>query len=211
MRTLAIAGSVLLALGSLTQREAGAQELQAEYTGMLVHLSLDGSYPQYAVERAPAGTTSFETLEFNQVGCIGRCTYDDYAIQYDDAYTYRIVVRMPDGSDRIFGPVTLAIDASLGRALSTRSLPNPMRARARIAWVVPATLAQHAELPTKVTIHDPTGREVNALFAGALPVGEYDVAWEGQDRSGRALPAGSYFYRVQVGSSVEVGRLVLLK
>jgi len=210
MRLSTLIAGALAAL-VLIAASAEAQELRAIYNGRFVQLQLDGSYPQYIVQRAESPDSEFDTLEYNQTGCTGQCTYDDYRAQLDQVYLYRIIVEMPGGEQRFFGPTSFSLDPKVGLALHTLSAPNPVKDLTRISWVVPATIAHQGEARTVLTIHDPAGREVNRLAERMAPVGNYEVEWSGEDASGRKLPTGSYFYRVQVGTTVEVGRLVLLK
>lgn len=200
----------VIAAVTLGTAPAVAQELRAEFNGRVVHLELAGSYPQYRIQRAEPGG-EFVTLEYNQTGCTGRCTYDDYQALLDQSYLYRILVDMPTGEQLLFGPTPFALDPTVGLALNALSAPNPVQNFTEISWVVPSTIARLGEVRTVLTIHDPSGREVNRLWEQSVPVGNYSVEWNGQDRTGRALPNGSYFYRVQVGATTEVGRLVLLK
>lgn len=201
----------ILAASVFVTAAAEAQELRATYNGQFVQVQLDGSYPQYIVQRAESVDGEFDTLEYNRTGCTGQCTYYDYEAQLDQAYLYRIIVEMPDGGQRVFGPTSFSLDTAAGLALHTVGAPNPMKDLTRISWVVPAAIARAGDVRTVLTIHDPAGREVNRLWERAVPVGAYEVEWNGEDGSGHQLPTGSYFYRVQVGSKVEVGRLVLLK
>jgi hypothetical protein len=41
--------------------------------------------------------------------------------------------------------------------------------------------------------------------------GRLEIAWDGVDRLGRALPAGVYFYRLQAGKQIAVKKLVLVR
>ncbi|MCB9462430.1 MAG: hypothetical protein H6682_01915 [Candidatus Eisenbacteria bacterium] len=190
---------------------ADAQELRATYDGRIVKVELDGTYPQYIVQRADGAEAGFATLEHSLTGCTERCTYIDLEAEIDAYYQYRILVEMPDGEERTFGPVGFTIDAKRGMILSSKGAPNPMRGETTISWTVPATIAHRSEVPTRVAIFDPTGREVRTLWEAYSPLGIYQVDWDGTDSRGTPVPTGTYFYRVQVGPADEVGRLVVLR
>lgn len=204
---------LMAALLSLFLASAGmaAEQLRAEFTGQFVQLYLRGSYPAYQIERAPHGTQGFELLQLNATGCTSQCTYEDFAILFGGSYDYRIKVRYPDGTVQIFGPAWVDLTKGAGLDLRSVATPNPVNPRTQIKFVVPATLAQQGEIPVRVTLHDPAGRQLAELWSKQLPVGLYEVPWDGRDGRGNALPSGSYFYRIQAGFHAEVGRMVLLR
>jgi hypothetical protein len=83
--------------------------------------------------------------------------------------------------------------------------PNPARAGALVRFGLPragrVTLA----------VHDAQGRRVRMLEAGTLPAGEHTQRWDGTDDAGRALPAGLYLVRFEVGDRVLTRRLAVLR
>lgn len=68
--------------------------------------------------------------------------------------------------------------------------PNPSAGAAALAYGLPK--AQTVEL----AIYDAAGRAVRTLARGERAAGYHQVDWDGQDDSGRALPAGVYFVRL---------------
>jgi hypothetical protein len=44
-----------------------------------------------------------------------------------------------------------------------------------------------------------------------LPAGRHTSPWDGCDRAGHALPAGTYLARLQAGDRVETRKLSLVK
>jgi len=70
--------------------------------------------------------------------------------------------------------------------------PNPIRATAtRIRFGIPDDATQ-----LRLAVYDIRGREITRLAGGATVAGEYTVEWDGTDASGRRLPSGTYFYRL---------------
>ena len=49
------------------------------------------------------------------------------------------------------------------------------------------------------------------LHAGPLAAGEQTLRWDGRSDSGRELPSGVYFARLESGGRVESRRLTLLR
>ncbi|NUO83972.1 T9SS type A sorting domain-containing protein, partial [candidate division KSB1 bacterium] len=89
--------------------------------------------------------------------------------------------------------------------------PNPFapaKEKIRIAFNSGAA-KERAEL----LIYNLVGQEV-VRFTSRDAIrsnGRQEIAWNGVDRLGRALPAGVYFYRLQVGKQVAVKKLVLVR
>ena len=86
-------------------------------------------------------------------------------------------------------------------ALAVDITPNPFRAMTRFRF---STRSGERAL---VRIYTATGREVRDL-AGAGTVGLQQIAWDGRDRRGRAVPAGIYLYRVDAGARSARGKVI---
>ncbi len=89
--------------------------------------------------------------------------------------------------------------------------PNPFApAKEKIRLAFNTGAAKGAAL---VLIYNLVGQEV-ARFTSRDAIranGRQEIAWDGVDRLGRALPAGVYFYRLQVGAQIAVKKLVLVR
>jgi hypothetical protein len=107
--------------------------------------------------------------------------------RFDGLATWLTVPKTANAGDRIAG-------ASRGIEL----FPNPARSGQEISMRLAAEGAG-----TRVEIIDPTGRRVRTISAG--PAGL--ARWNGQDASGRRVPAGVYFVRAAGGTLG--GRLTL--
>ncbi len=89
--------------------------------------------------------------------------------------------------------------------------PNPFapaKEKIRIAFNTGAAKAQ-----ADLRIYNLVGQEV-ARFSSRDAVrtnGRQELSWNGVDRLGHALPAGVYFYKLQVGHQVAVKKLVLMR
>lgn len=83
--------------------------------------------------------------------------------------------------------------------------PNPFNPRTELAFTLPAP--GHARLD----IHDARGARIRQLVDEVLAAGEQRSTWDGLDEAGRPVPSGAYFARLEVGSTVETGKLVLVR
>jgi len=83
--------------------------------------------------------------------------------------------------------------------------PNPFRAPARI--VFDQTTAGHV----RVTVHDLRGRLVATLLDGALAAGVHEITWDGRDPTGRQMPSGNYFFRLETADRTEVRKGLLVR
>jgi flagellar hook assembly protein FlgD len=88
------------------------------------------------------------------------------------------------------------------RLLAAR--PNPFSARTSLRFALdePGT--------ARLTVHDVTGRRVRTLDAGFRGAGEHEIIWDGRNENGVPVSAGVYLYRLQVGESFDVRRVVRL-
>lgn len=92
-----------------------------------------------------------------------------------------------------------------------QNFPNPL---APISQTQSATLIHFAlEEPADValTIFNALGQTVQTLASGRTAAGEHHLLWNGKDEAGRIVPAGVYFYRLQVGRFAELKKMVVLQ
>ncbi len=83
-----------------------------------------------------------------------------------------------------------------------RSWPNPFSSETSLAY---SLLAPGHVL---VTVHDPLGRQVATLVDRLELPGDHAVLWNGRDDSGRELPNGVYFTRLQTPAGAVSERVV---
>ena len=114
----------------------------------------------------------------------------------------------PDGDLGV--TITLISTASVpaggpnSQHLKLSAQPNPFTAASSI------TFATAGAANMRLTVHDLTGRAVRTLVTGSLQPGSHLERWDGRDASGRRVPAGIYFARLEGGVRPETTRLVLL-
>jgi hypothetical protein len=86
-----------------------------------------------------------------------------------------------------------------------QNVPNPFSSSTTIRF----SLATQGRVTLEV--FDVTGRSVSTLVDGVEHAGPHSVAWSGQDRAGRDLPAGVYFYRLTRGNRQITHKMLLLR
>jgi len=89
-------------------------------------------------------------------------------------------------------------------ALSQNS-PNPFNPSTTISYV----LEQQSQV--SLAVYDLRGRTVAVLVDRVQGEGDYDIHWDGKDRSGRRLSSGVYMYRLRAGQFQMTRKMVLLK
>ncbi|MEW6753913.1 MAG: FlgD immunoglobulin-like domain containing protein [Candidatus Latescibacterota bacterium] len=100
----------------------------------------------------------------------------------------------------------VALSFPLPRALALHpNYPNPFNPQTTIAYVLPAAG------PVRLAIYDLLGQEVCLLAGGRQEAGLHAVVWDGRDRAGRGVASGVYLCRLQVGESLLVRKMLLLK
>jgi hypothetical protein len=84
------------------------------------------------------------------------------------------------------------------------AFPNPFTGTLRFSVQIPKS-----ELAT-LRVYDIAGREVARLLDGFTPAGEYELSWDGKDRSGSPLAPGIFFVRLDSPSGHHVQKVVKL-
>jgi hypothetical protein len=97
-------------------------------------------------------------------------------------------------------------DASSIASDVMKSGPNPFNPTSMITFRLQSTAR------ARITVYDPSGREVRTLIDRDLDPGEHTVAWDGCNNGGERVQSGMYFYRLLVdGRPVETEKTILLK
>jgi hypothetical protein len=88
----------------------------------------------------------------------------------------------------------------------TRLYPNPFIQTNSI------TLSLPEAGKVKIIIYDELGREIKVLKDASLSSGQHVIPWDGTDKKGKLMPAGKYFYNIQVdGKNLPGEKAILLK
>tara|TARA_X000000950_G_scaffold119643_1_gene149935 strand:- start:998 stop:2644 length:1647 start_codon:yes stop_codon:yes gene_type:complete len=86
-----------------------------------------------------------------------------------------------------------------------QNYPNPFN---------PTTSIQYELLTDSklnITIFDMLGNVVDELYDGFQTSGNKSIKWDARNSSGELVSAGIYFYKIQVGNSSQVKRMIFLK
>jgi len=83
--------------------------------------------------------------------------------------------------------------------------PNPFIDRTEIVYSVPVAST------VQVVVYNAAGRRVRVLSDGYAGAGEQTVQWDGLDGTGRRVPAGSYFVRVDTPGGTTSGKIQVLR
>jgi hypothetical protein len=133
--------------------------------------------------------------------------------------TYTIVVAALDGAGNQIGTATVDVRVAhdqgaakaamslsgAGAEFGAANFPNPFNPETVIHY----TLSEAHTV--RLIVYNALGQQVRGLVDADQVVGAYQVVWDGRDRSGQRVSAGVYFYRLQAGGQVTVGKMLLAK
>jgi N,N-dimethylformamidase beta subunit-like protein/flagellar hook capping protein FlgD len=83
---------------------------------------------------------------------------------------------------------------------SLQNAPNPFSASTRIAFQLPAGDR------VRLAVFDVGGRRVKTLLDELMSAGPHAISWSGVDERGRQVAPGIYFYRLEAGPLLRVGK-----
>ncbi|HLE55873.1 MAG TPA: FlgD immunoglobulin-like domain containing protein, partial [Rhodothermia bacterium] len=86
-----------------------------------------------------------------------------------------------------------------------QNYPNPFNPTTSIAFSIPV------ESQVEVVIYNTMGQVISRLASGILAAGSHSLSWSGTDDQGRAVPSGTYLYRLTAGDFVQTRSMLLLK
>jgi len=94
---------------------------------------------------------------------------------------------------------------TLGTKNFTSVEPNPFNPMCTIRYDIPRAGRVNLE------VFDVNGSLVRTLVDGWREPGVYSEIWDGRDNTGKQLPSGVYFYRLEAGDFVATRKCVLLR
>lgn len=84
--------------------------------------------------------------------------------------------------------------------------PNPFSQATEVRLSLPSA----SDLGVRV--YNASGRVVRTLHGGAAAAGRHVLLWDGQDDRGHEMPAGAYFYKIELnGKTAGTGRLLRIR
>ncbi|MBN1619237.1 T9SS type A sorting domain-containing protein, partial [candidate division WOR-3 bacterium] len=97
----------------------------------------------------------------------------------------------------------LIIEEHLTKILSF--YPNPTAGRFFIKY----SLASRTR--AEILVFDLSGRKIADLVDSEREKGTYIAQWEGRDKRGELVPAGTYFFLFRAGGASEMGKFILIR
>jgi Tol biopolymer transport system component len=85
------------------------------------------------------------------------------------------------------------------------NFPNPFNPITEIEFSLPETGF------TELVIYNVMGQKVRKLVAGTMTSGIHSMVWDGRNNLGQTVSAGVYMTRLQMGDTVAMRRLTLIK
>jgi len=83
--------------------------------------------------------------------------------------------------------------------------PNPFNPSTTIAYDM------NVSGNVRLDVYSPDGRRIANLVDGYVSAGSHQAVWQGRDESGRLVPSGVYFYRLEGPGISETRQMVMLK
>ncbi len=105
------------------------------------------------------------------------------------------------------GPVTeVTVTPGPRRVALLANYPNPFNPTTTFRFRAPEGV------PVSLTVYDALGHEVSRPLIGKTMVGEEaEIRWDARDRTGRQLPSGVYFVKLQAGREVHSRKVLLVR
>jgi hypothetical protein len=151
----------------------------------------------FYIERTVKGNNDWSTLNAGHIvpgyGTTAQphdYNYNDQNVAVGTTYQYRLLQMDNDG----VGHYSNVIEVTTPPAdyMLSQNYPNPFNASTQIAYSLPTA----GEVTVKV--YDVVGHEVKTLVNGYQQAnGQYNIAWDGTNNEGVALPSGSYLYKME--------------
>ncbi|MCK5051453.1 MAG: S8 family serine peptidase [Candidatus Cloacimonetes bacterium] len=85
--------------------------------------------------------------------------------------------------------------------------PNPFNPTTTISFSLATESAENTEL----IIYNLRGQKVKTLVNEKLDIGIHQVVWNGDDKNGKPISSGLYFYKLKSGSLEQTKKMILLK
>jgi hypothetical protein len=89
-----------------------------------------------------------------------------------------------------------------------QNYPNPFNNSTIIKFSIPSSSTGNF---VELNIFNIQGVLIKKLVAEPLQQGNYSIAWNGDDTSGRPVSSGIYFYSLNSGGKTVTGKMTLLK
>ena len=126
-------------------------------------------------------------------------TYVDKTIQEAGEYLYRLRQTDFDGTEEIYGPVSVLLDAPHKISLKP-NYPNPFNPTTTIRYQL------NSSTDVRLTVYNAIGQRVKVLVNTQQTAGDYAVNFSGDN-----LASGIYYVRLQAGALIQTHSMTLIK
>lgn len=92
-----------------------------------------------------------------------------------------------------------------GKGFICQSTPNPFRDRTSISYGLTGIAC------VRITVYDILGQKVRLLADKQEAAGSHKITWDGTDDSGKEVPGGVYFLRLDAGTEHATRKLLLVR
>lgn len=87
----------------------------------------------------------------------------------------------------------------------TQNNPNPFNTQTSIRYEIPE------DSRVTLTVYNISGQRVRTLVDEIKKAGYYTVQWDSQDKNGKEVTSGIYFYAIKVGNFIDTKKMVLIR
>jgi len=138
--------------------------------------------------------------------------FEDQELQEEGEFFYWLQSVDFTGESTFYGPISMILEghetdapeAPLVNRLHN-AYPNPFNPSTTISYSL-----QHPSA-VMLDIYNTRGQKVRSFTAQHYQAGLFSIVWDGKDHSGRKVPSGIYYYRLQAGSYRETKKMVMNK
>ena len=164
----------------------------APNTNVILSLQFNG-VEVVALTDSTQNAAQWETLEYN-FGDLSGAAINGFVILFDPGAFTSGTYYFDNFS---YTPGVTGIDKFLETS-SLKNYPNPFSGATTFSYDLKQTAAVRLE------VFDVMGRSVGTVFSGTQPAGSHSVEWQAQD-----MPAGLYFYTLEVNGAIANGKMML--
>jgi hypothetical protein len=199
-------------LSAVTGREVRLVFVGRHHVRNLQWMRVDDDDPVTGL--TPAGTAT-HSVAGEVAGMLGGAGKEEVTLSPGERLTLTFrVPPMPEGKVRDYYFASRGVYTTLPSQGGTSAelpkqlellpaRPNPTGGTVRLGFALPTPGR------VRLTIFDPMGRMVLRPIDGLKDAGRHELTWDLKDRSGRRVPSGIYFYRMEVGSWKQERRLTV--
>ena len=172
--------------------------------GSVVSDSLPVQVRAYTYEQG--GELSFQVIENSR----GLPQNQEYSVYNFDQQRYEnktliasrqsySIIRLGKGDYEVTTPTAAISHIS--------NYPNPFNPTTTISFELSTDTTENTEL----IIYNLKGQKVKQLVNGQLSKGQHNVTWNGSDDAGKQVSSGIYLYKLRIGNTEEIRRMLLMK